>query len=163
MDKPIKKKSFLSGIKSLKHKEVIIAILAVAVMLAIYFSSYLTDKKEAEVSVANDYCAALLSDVTDGVKKLSGDKKASVIIHWKSSIESVIAYQQTVTDTSESTTPTVIKNEKPIVLKEVYPEVKGVAIVVKGAENVKLRLDIIGYVSTLLAISPEKVAVYAAK
>ena len=99
----------------------------------------------------------------EAVKKLSGDKNAKVIVNWETSVEAVIAYATSTGQNSSSSQPTIVQNGNPVVLKEIYPKALGVAILISGGDNVKLRLDITGMVSTLLDISPEKIAVYSSK
>ena len=164
MDKKNEKSSIAEKFKKLKHKEIIVAVVAVMVMLAIYFSSYLTKGTESasyEKETGSDYCSKMESDVLEAVKKLSGDKNAKVIVNWETSVEAVIAYATSTGQNSSSSQPTIVQNGNPVVLKEIYPKALGVAILISGGDNVKLRLDITGMVSTLLDISPEKIAVYS--
>lgn len=147
----------------LKHKEIIIAVIAVAVMLIIYFSSMGGSSAANEEETRADYCAKMETEVKDAVRVLSGDKNANVIINWESGIEAVIAYTVSTNKDSSVSTPVVGTGSKPIVLKEVYPKALGVAVVVKGGGAVKTKLDIMNMVSVLLDISPEKIAVYAKK
>lgn len=166
MDKKNEKSSIAEKLKKLKHKEIVVAVLAVIVMLAIYFSSYLTksaDSVSYENEARGDYCVKMETDVLDAVRKLSGDKNAKVIVNWETSVEAVIAYATSTGQNSSSSQPTIVNNGAPVVLKEIYPKALGVAIVISGGDNVKLRLDITGMVSTLLDISPEKIAVYSSK
>ncbi len=158
-------KSVIQRLKDLKHKEIILAVLAVAVMLAIYFSSFIGDSKSqsGEVSASVDYCARLQSEVTDAVKKMSGDKQATVIVNWESGVEAVIAYTTSESQSSSSMAPTILGSGKPVVLREIYPKPLGVVVVVAGASNVKLKLDVMNMVATLMDISPEKVAVFEGK
>jgi stage III sporulation protein AG len=50
-----------------------------------------------------------------------------------------------------------------VILHKKYPEVIGVVVVIKNCSDVKLRVDVIQMVSTLLGILPEKVAVFSSK
>ena len=47
MDKKNEKSSIAEKLKKLKHKEIVVAVLAVIVMLVIYFSSYLTKSADS--------------------------------------------------------------------------------------------------------------------
>lgn len=157
-------KSIAQKLKDLKHKEIILAVIAVAVMLAIYFSSYIGgSKSQGGESVSSDYCAKLETEVKGAVEKMSGDKSAKVIVNWESGIEAVIAYTTNESQNSSSSSPVIPSSGKPVVLKEIYPKPLGVVIVVAGASNVKLKLDLMNMVATLMNISPEKVAVFDSK
>ena len=50
-------------------------------------------------------------------------------------------------------------NEKPLVLTENLPNVKGVIVVSSGANDISVKLDILNAISTLLNISTDKISV----
>ncbi|SDK51284.1 stage III sporulation protein AG [Natronincola ferrireducens] len=67
---------------------------------------------------------------------------------------------------SESTTETiVIANEpsghKPLVLKEIKPQVNGVIVVAEGAENIEVKAKLYDAVKTVLQVPGHKVQVYS--
>lgn len=166
MDK--KKTSFIAKLKNLKHKEILIAVIAVAAMLIIYFTTVSdTAKSETSDETRSDYCAAVASEMRKAIAKMSGDENANVVIGWQGGVEAVIAYTKTDGQNSSSAAPSVVQQSgggKPIVLKQIYPEATGAVIVTKnGGSNVKLRLQLKEMAATLLGISPEKVAVYDSK
>jgi len=49
--------------------------------------------------------------------------------------------------------------EKAVVVKEIYPEIKGVAVVCKGVNSPSVTLAVTDTASTVLGISPDKVCV----
>lgn len=166
MDK--KKTSVFGKLKNLKHKEILIAVVAIVVMLAIYFTTVSGSKKTSgTVETTSDYCASVAAEMKRAISEMSGDENAKVVIGWEGGVEAVIAYTRTEGQNSMATTPSVIQQtggSKPIILKEIYPSATGVVIVTKnGGSNVKLRLQLKEMAATLLGISPEKVAVYDSK
>lgn len=145
-------------LKGIKHKEIVLAVIAVFVMLVIYFSSYLkSDKSNISAVEEQDYCSQMQQTLTEAIAGLSGESSVKVIINWVSGVEKIIAY----TEGTSSRSPAVVQSG-PIILKTVNPKAIGVAVVVKSADTA-LKLDIMQLVSTLLDISPEKVAVYSKK
>ncbi len=162
------KKSVKQKLARLKHKEIIIAIIAVVIMLLIYFSS-ISEKssgKENESAKRTDYCLEIKQAVIDAVIKLSGDKNATAAIGWESSEEYVIAYTTSQNGSSVTQTPTLVQasgESKPIVLQTLYPKAIGAVVVFDGATDTRKRIEVMELVSTLLGISPEKVAVYESK
>ena len=65
--------------------------------------------------------------------------------------------------TTTTTEPIIVKvngEESPLVLKETLPEIKGVIVVSSGASDVKIKLDIITAVTTVLGIDSNKVEVF---
>ena len=164
-----KRKNIFSAIKTLKHKEIFIAVIAVMLMLLIYFSGDMfSDKTANSNEVTNDanHMMQLQKDISKAVAKMSGDKNSEVVIGWDASQEDVIANTISQNGNTQTITPTIIQTSngaKPVILKQIYPKAIGAIVVCKGAEDTRLRIEIIKMVSTLLGISPEKVEVYKAK
>lgn len=151
--------------KNLKNKEIIIAVVAVIVMLIVYFvgGTGKTVESTSTTGDAIDYREKIETQLREAIIRLSGDKNAKVIVSWESGTESLIAYSTTENQNSTTKTPTVVQGGKPIVLKEIYPKALGVVVVVKGGNEVKLKVDIVNAVAAITNLSPEKVAVYGAK
>lgn len=151
--------------KNLKNKEIIIALIAVVVMLIVYFvggTGKTTETKTASEK-STDYRAEIETELREAIIRLSGDKNVKLIVSWESGTESLIAYSTTENQNSATKTPTVVQGGKPIVLKEIYPKALGAVVVVKDGNEVKLKLDIVNAVVAITNLSPEKVVVYGAK
>ncbi|MBO5215010.1 MAG: hypothetical protein IKM16_04775 [Clostridia bacterium] len=160
-----KKKTLLQKFKALKGKEIIIALIAVAIMLIIYFSSSTSPKSTVSV-LGSDYCAELQTKIERTVVNMSGDKNATVVINWNGSVRNEIAKSESVSQNSSTSSPVIISGQNgstPVILRKKYPEVIGVVVVVKNYDDVKLRVDLVQMLSTLLGISPQKVAVFSSK
>lgn len=160
-----KKKTLLQKFKALKGKEIIIALIAVAIMLIIYFSSSTSTKSTVSV-LGSDYCAELQTKIERTVVNMSGDKNATVVINWNGSVSNEIAKSESVSQNSSTSSPVIISGQNgstPVILRKKYPEVIGVVVVVKNYDDVKLRVDLVQMLSTLLGISPQKVAVFSSK
>ncbi|MBR7141869.1 MAG: hypothetical protein IKD03_06945 [Clostridia bacterium] len=160
-----KKKTLLQKFKALKGKEIIIALIAVAIMLIIYFSSSTSPKSTVSV-LGSDYCAELQTKIERTVVNMSGDKNATVVINWNGSVSNEIAKSESVSQNSSTSSPVIISGQNgstPVILRKKYPEVIGVVVVVKNYDDVKLRVDLVQMLSTLLGISPQKVAVFSSK
>ena len=151
---------FFARLKELKHKEIIIAVIAVAVMLIIYFSSFGGSRKPQQTEVeATDYCALIKREITSAVSKMDGVGSTEVVINWSSSVE--VVTDRNVTVNGNSTSSQVVQSSgSPVVVKEVYPKAVGVLVVCEGGSNAKIKIDIIMAISTLLDVSPEKVLVF---
>lgn len=152
-------------LKNLKNKEILIAVAAVIVMLIVYFVGGTGKTVETKTTTGDvvDYRVKIETELRDAIIRLSGDKNVKVIVSWESGTESLIAYSTTENQNSTTKTPTVVQGGKPIVLKEIYPNALGAVVVVKGGNEVKLKLDIVNAVAAITNLSPEKVAVYGAK
>lgn len=112
------------------------------------------------------------------LSKIKGAGKVSVMITYSGGSEQVIAYEtDSKTDltredgltkeyTTENKTPVLISKNgvsTPVVLKEVRPEIVGVIVVAEGGGNIKVKLDLINAVKTVLNISAQKIEIFTMK
>lgn len=116
-------------------------------------------------------------------KKLSAIKgvgRVEVMITYKSSKEIVPAMNTTQSETvteeqdsnggtrrvsqrdvnSQTVTIGETGNAKPLVIKEMEPEIKGVIVIAEGAKDIRVKLDLIRAVQTALGVSPQQVEVF---
>ena len=73
------------------------------------------------------------------LNKIDGAGKVSVAISVESGMETVLATETVVKETSagrETVSAPILVNGKTVVLKEMYPEISGVLIVAEGAGNI---------------------------
>ena len=172
MDKKESKlKNIFAKIKSVKHIEIIIAVIAVVIMLIIYFTTLNPTKAknnndtQINDAVETDYCTQMKHEITAAVANMCGSSP-TVVISWESSVESVIAYITNSSSSGTSSAPQIITvqgTSSPIILKEIYPKALGVVVICQGGDNVKTKLDIISAVSVLLDITPDKIHVFPSK
>lgn len=163
-------KKFIASIKAKKHWEIVIAVVAVVVMLCLYFSTKFGSDKSTEDKApainVSDYCNKTQTELTEALESMKGVGKTKAVISWESGVESVIAYATNTSGSSTTTTPTIIQSQgssSPIVLKTLYPKALGVIIICQGGDNVAIKLDIMNMVSVMLDIPQTKVNVYAMK
>ncbi len=149
----------ISKLKGLKHKELIIAVIAIVIMLVIYFSSFGKAEEVDTVTQKSDYCTEMKLQIERAISRMEGAGKAEVVINWASGVESVHA-QNTTTNGNNTTSQVVQGSSGPIVVKEIYPQAIGVLVVCEGGNNAKIKIDIIMAISTLMDISSEKVLVF---
>ena len=161
-----KLKRFIASLKEKKHIEIVIAVLAVAVMLALYFSTKVgTTKVTQEISTSR-YCEKVEEELVSALESMKGVGKVKAVVNWESGVETVIAYATSSSSGGVTTTPTLVQSQgssSPIVLKEIYPKALGVVIICQGGNNTAVKLDVMNAVSVLLGISQNKVNVYAMK
>ncbi|MCL2062570.1 MAG: hypothetical protein FWH03_08135 [Firmicutes bacterium] len=166
------KKGIFARLKKIKHIEIIVAFLAVAVMLVIYFGARgggggenSADGAHAAVQqqrMQEDYCAKMERQLTETLSRMQGAGETRVIINWETGVESVIAYITNSGNNSITSTPQVITGggaQGPIVLKEIYPKALGVVIMTQGGADARIRLEMINAVSILLQITPAQIQV----
>lgn len=138
----------------------------------------LQDNKVSQ-NYLDEYDAALENKIKNILSQIYGVGKVSVAITYLSSKEIVPAQdvKQNETNTNEkdreggvrSTIQTDTDNKiiigqqsesKPVILKEIPPQVKGVIVVADGAKDEKVKVDIAKAVSTVLGISLSKIQVF---
>lgn len=152
------KKSFKDLLKKVKPEYLMIAAAAIIVLI-LFGSSFVKTQTEKDYDV-NDYVDMLETKLSDRLSELDGAGKVNVIISVKSGMRSEIATEKQVGGIGDRTTETpVLISGKPLVLGEIYPEICGVIIMAKGAENVKVRLSLITAAQTFLDVSSDKIQV----
>ncbi len=152
----------IAKLKSVKHKEIVLAVIALAVMLIIYFSSFAPKKKSSAAQTQSDYCLVMSEKIQSALSKMAGVGKTEVVINWSSGTMAV--YEKNVTSNGNSTSEQVaLSGGSPITLKEIYPRAIGVMIVCEGGSNAKVKIDVKMAVSALLDISADKVLVFGTK
>lgn len=152
------KKSFKDLLKKVKPEYLMIAAAAIIVLI-LFGSSFVKTQTEKDYDV-NDYVDMLETKLSDRLSELDGAGKVNVIISVKSGMRSEIATEKQVGGIGDRTTETpVLISGKPLVLGEIYPEICGVIIMAKGAENVKVRLSLIMATQTFLDVSSDKIQV----
>lgn len=174
--------SFLKKIKNIKNFEVVVASILCAIILLIYLSNFFdTGTSSKSVSLSDytssmEYAKILETKLSSTLSAISGAGKVEVMITLESGPELVIA---TSTDKKTNTTEsgssktesvTVVENpvivmqngtSKPLVLMEILPKVKGVIVVSQGANNIKVKLDLLNAIQALLSISPNSIQIFA--
>jgi len=161
-------KGLFGRVRKVKHIELILAGIAIAVMLAIYFSANVSIGGGTRNTNANsnptpeNFLERIERQLNEAFSLIDGAGETRVIINWESGIEQVIAYIVSENQNGSSSAPQIITGggqQGPIVLKEIYPRAIGVIIVTQGGDNVMLRLAMINAVSTLLDITPDRIQV----
>lgn len=179
-------KDKFSKIPNNKRTQYLIIIVMIAVILAIYFSTFKADdtqKPEATVSdaiVKSETAGADLNGQLENIlSSIEGAGTVRVMVTYESGSELVPATSENTettttsdeSDGSERTSETVKKqtdivtvqdssDSSALVLKEIMPEVKGVIVIAEGAGDIGVKMDLLRAVQTLLNISADKVDVF---
>jgi len=167
----------LGKIKNIKHIEVIIAISLIVAVIGIYFLS--TKSKSVKTSedkvVTNNSTDVYEQKLKAVLSEIEGAGQVEVMITYDSSSEIVTANTTTVsTDKTNSSDRTAeSKNETvspvlisqsgtttPLIVKEILPSVKGVIVIAEGADDIRVRLNLVNAVCTALAVDAEKVEIF---
>lgn len=165
-------------------------LLIVIVILAIYFTSVSGNRKQENsgsagaATVETQISSASIDDaiaqrLQETLSAIEGAGRVEVMITYESTAELVPAFsvdRQSSTKVDESTdgkSTTSSENTQSevvtisgsdgtqaLVLKENSPPIKGVIVVAEGADDIRVRLDLLSAVQTILNIGPDQVNVY---
>ncbi len=160
-------------IKQIKHLPIITAVFIGLLICVIYFSSFVVTKNDnnivnttEEYSSASEYVDNLENKLVNVLSKISGVQSVNALI----TLESGFSYKyatETETRTTTSggqdititTEKVVYVDDKPVVEQEIYPVIKGVVIVAKGAENFTVKMNILDATETILQIDRSNITI----
>lgn len=154
-------------------------VLAIAVgIIMIFFAD--KDKEESDVVSQNTavyelekYTESLEARLSEIISEIKGAGKSQVMITFESSFEKVYANNAKVEESGAANFERTDKvsekqivlagsgsnGETPILIKEMCPKVKGVAVVCEGVENNSVERQIKETVASLFGISENKICV----
>jgi len=180
-----KKRNILDLGKNQKTQTVVI-LLVVSAVLLIYFANPFgnllgVNEKSETVSVTDDQGlnGGLESNMASKLSLIAGAGRVEVIISYETSKELVPVYVEDIQtsviedkgENSESTSRTenhqseiVTMNsnasDSALIIKEKSAVIKGVVVIAQGAHDIKVKMDLLNAVCTLLNISPDQIEVY---
>ncbi|NMA95971.1 MAG: hypothetical protein GX974_08015 [Clostridiales bacterium] len=183
-------KTFKSKIKGIKSYELIITILVMTIVISIYISSLKSpakiegeqikdidaDNGNINISSSQKY-EQRLAKILSGIK---GAGKVDVMITYHSGKELVTAKNTVETNViteeedsgggtravtqSDLNSQAVIMSgsdgTKPLIIKEVEPEIKGVIVIAQGAYDINVKLELLRAVQIALGVNPNQVEVF---
>lgn len=149
------------------HNAYLIVIILVGVFFMIIPS---TNENKKEIIKDETLSINYEDDLEEILSQISGVGDAKVMLTYSSSFEKSIAYEKnlnenekkdgdSVINETSSQNNVVLSNGEPFVIKEIYPEIQGVIVVSKGADDILVKQNIIDAVTTALNIAPHKVCV----
>lgn len=166
-------------LKFSKNISIAIAIILSLVVLLVFCSSLEKDTTSDDVTEEENismiqYTKNMENKLKSVLSEIDGVENVNVMITFEDSIELIISTsKETKTIQSGNSTTTVVVEtpilvtekgvSKPIVLQEKLPEPKSVFIVAKGANDTKVKLEIIKAVEVLFSLPSSKIEVLAGK
>ena len=153
---------FFSKIRNTNYIYVIL-IIGAAVMLLSPGIGKRTPKPVASEKIISE--EARLEDI---LSKTEGVGEVSVMITYYASSEKALAYETKtnrrsdssgVPDAESSDEKAVMSDGEPVILREIYPDVKGVVVIADGAKDPTVKQAVCEAVSTSLGIAMHKICV----
>jgi len=177
--------NFWDKLKKVKHIEIYAIVVLVVIFLLFYFSptsnkSSSTTSVTTQITSTTQYAESLEERLNSVLSKISGAGQVSCMITLDGEVERVLAYSndqknsstentsssgtvnktQTENSSREPIIITVNGSNEPLVIKEIMPAVKGVVVVATGADNVKVKLDILKAVQALLNVESSQIEIF---
>ena len=121
-----------------KKKMMVIAACAAALLLFLYLSTYLTGSGQTEEP-------ALAEELSAALSQMKGAGEVRVVIHYAEAVQETAAEEVSMFGGSEQAEP--------------MREVRGVLIVAEGAEDIRVRTEMVNAVTALLNISAKQVEI----
>ncbi len=167
---------FFQKLKSIKHIEIIVAVILGAIVLLIYFSTFTSSssKTSFEATSTTEYATMLEHKLENVIKQIDGVGNVSVMVTLSSGPEYVYAtndeelINKNEGGNTSSTTTTITKEPiiisgDVVVVKEIMPTVGGVVVVAGGAKDTRVKLEIIKAIQALLDVPQANIEVLVGK
>lgn len=163
-----------------KEKLILLVVAGIMLIGASYFESERNTEKTEETTVKNvvenekKYQSSLETKVTELIESIKGISNVSVMITLKSgnekvlqedserSISNSVQEKNSENSSSQKKSTVIFQNddgESPYIVKEIYPEIEGIAVVGKGISNSSKKEEIINMLSALFDIPVHKISV----
>ncbi|MBE6714527.1 MAG: hypothetical protein E7575_04475 [Ruminococcaceae bacterium] len=149
-----------------KYKIWALAALGVLLMILPGLISRGSDKVSTDADNTREspelYSERIEAELEELLSAAEGVGRVQVVVTLESTDERVLAQNESYSDSSYSTDYVIVGSsgsEEGIILKEIYPKVRGVAVVCDGGANTETKLRIIELISAALGISKGKIAV----
>ena len=182
----LKKSKLIAKIKSIKHIRIILAVVLMVMVFILWFVRFDFNTKETTTAnsvntnnIAN-YTAELESRLSKTLSQIEGAGSVDVMITLDGSSQLILAYDtESRTNSTDNTTPSgtstksnntttnstpiiITKNgqSEPLILSEIMPNIKGVVVVCEGANNIRVKLNILQAVQALLGVSSGQIEIF---
>lgn len=164
------KDKLLNAFNSKNRNKIIIAIGFIGIFLILFSEVNFGAGNEKKAQADNDdyisYVNSLNDELTELLKSMDGVGDCRVMITLRNTKENVFAknIESSESDNSKSQSDEYViydseNGDTPILLKENFPDIEGVAIVCSGGDNVAVKEKVIKCVSALFNISSNRISV----
>lgn len=166
------KEKFSQFVNSKNKNKIIIAVGVVGVLLILlselnFGTASGENKKNADKDTDYaSYVNSLNAELTELLSSIDGVGECRVMITLRNTSESVYAKNSdsSSSDNSNSSSDEYViydseNGDSPILLKENFPDIEGVAIVCSGGDNIAVKEKVIKCVSALFNISSNRISV----
>lgn len=173
-------KKLLNKIKTIeKEKLLLLALAGILLIGASYFESGSNKNDVEEITTVTtnsekDYQSQMEQKVKNLVEGIKGISDVTVLITLKTGSEKVLKEDSENTSSEKESGTDIERNgsnkkttvifsqngdDNPYVIKEIYPEIEGIAITAKGVSESKYKEEIINMLSALFNVPVHKISV----
>lgn len=182
--------AIIEKFKKIKNVEIIIAIVIVVIIISLSVSTFTKPvekksdislpKNSNEIKNTNDKIEEKLVQILNAI---DGAGEVQVMVTYESGPEIVPALNTVKSDStveendagggtritknsnnnSNSVTIQQSNGSQALIIKERNPEVRGVIVIAQGAGNIRVKMDLLKAVETVLKVSPEYIDVFPMK
>ena len=183
----LKKFKWFQTLKKTKHIKLYVLLVCLVIAIFVFYAFFNTPKTKTITSQSSsnssstfEYAKELEGRLEDALSKISGAGSVKVMLTFNGVKEIVLATQtdektsktnnsttsgsQNSTETTTVSTEPVLISENgstnPIVLMEILPEIQGVIVIAAGADNIKVKLDLLKAVQALLKVESSQVEIF---
>lgn len=147
-------------LKAKKTELLLILGIISAVLLVLISGCEKDEEKTVDITVTSiEYEESIEQRLTDLVSEIDGVSNVKVMVTSDCGVESVYAQDSQKSENSSSSEYFLNGEKEAVLLKEVRPKVRGVAIVCRGGNDPIIQQKIISLVSSVLEISSNRVFV----
>ena len=156
---------FIEKIRESRKIQLCIIFGILLIVLVYYFIST-TMKKESQETELNstltsEYVKHIENKLENTIRSIDKVKTVNVNVSLETGFEYVYATNEEEKTTSSGTLSSsdlVLVSGQPVLIKEIYPKIQGVVVVVNEVD-IKTRLEILEAIQTVLEISNEKITI----
>ena len=158
-------------IKSNKKIQFLLIGFSIIVILLVYCAYFINETKE-DVSVdltnvefdkeTQEYVSTLENKLSNVLSGIVGAGSVDVAITVSSGFTYEYAYEETSKDSLSSTTSSsslMLVDGKPVIISKEYPEISGILVVAEGGGDIKVKLEILESIQTLLDVPNENITI----
>ncbi len=137
-------------------------MLALILIIGIFLMTFMGNEEKKEVQNSLDV-QSQEEQLQNILSKISGAGKVEVMITYYGGSETSIAYEmksENEEKSSQTDKRAVMSGNDPVVIQELYPEVKGVLVVAQGAGNAEVKHSLAQAAAAAMGVSISRVRVY---
>ena len=142
-----------------KHRSTLLIIMGVICAIVLLGVSGCEGDKDKEKADEADISRSIEKKLTEIIGQLEGVGAVNVFVTMDSSAESVYAYNKESSELSEKYSYFADSDKSPVLVKEIEPRVRGVAVICDKGDDAMVKRKVIELVSSVLNIPTNRIFV----